>query len=378
MKLVSKLPYIYDVATSDDNWKTALDQFCGEGLAKGVAFYTSDNTDYGHFAEALNSFYSAKPELVTEYFTKFSNVDQSGVEVLFRSAPFKRIEDVDIWPDYLMSQSRPDLEFLIENLGTFRRAAYNISTSKGWNAIVSLNFDANVKTFSENEIRSSNLLVQHLGKALEINRLSVRLRQRYNAVLSVLDRINVGICIALKTGEIFTQNARARKIFDANDGLSLNRYGYVKLFNPDKSVQLVDCISQCCRTAQGENDSIENSLLADRRSDKEPYFVEISPLRDGGQEIENEFAGAMLLIVDPDDPPKFANNPIKVLYKLTDTETEIASMLFDGKALTQIAEIRSVALDTVKNQCRAIYAKTGANNRAQLIRKIVSISPPVE
>ena len=37
-----------------------------------------------------------------------------------------------------------------------------------------------------------------------------------------------------------------------------------------------------------------------------------------------------------------------------------------------VSEIRGVAIDTVKTQAKAVYAKTGVLNRAQLVRKIVS------
>ncbi|MDB3912718.1 helix-turn-helix transcriptional regulator, partial [Paracoccaceae bacterium] len=84
------------------------------------------------------------------------------------------------------------------------------------------------------------------------------------------------------------------------------------------------------------------------------------------------FFGAMVLIIDPNKPPLIPLEPLKTLFKLTGAELNVAGLLLKGNTLIDVSEIRGVAIVTVKTQAKAVYAKTGVLNRAQLVRKIVS------
>ena len=99
----------------------------------------------------------------------------------------------------------------------------------------------------------------------------------------------------------------------------------------------------------------------------------MSPLRDGAGEIEGIFIGAMVLIIDPNNPPTISLEPLKTLFNLTSAELNVAGLLLQGNTLMNVSEIRGVAIDRVKTQAKVVYAKTGVLNRALLIRKSVAI-----
>jgi DNA-binding CsgD family transcriptional regulator len=377
MNLLSRLPFIYDVATSDKNWTNALDQFCGDSGVRGVSLFSSDNTKYAHSAQAMNSYYAERQELAAEYFANFEDVDKNAVDFVFRQKPFKRIDDIEIWPGFLNLRQRPDLEFLARNLGVFRRAAYNISGSKGWDAIVSLNYGIEVKKYSPQQVQDADFLALHLGKALEINRFYSKLRQKYNAVLTALDNIEVGVCVALPDGEVIVKNHYAQVLFDTNDGLAFNSYNRIKLLETDMDSALDAHIRECAGTAQGKQNASEKVLLSNRKSGNAPYLIEITPLRDGDDELNDNISGALILIIDPTLPLSIKLEPIRKLFNLTKAEIEIVDFLFQGRSEDEIADIRNVTLNTIKNQRKAIYSKMEINSRAHLIRKAVSISPPI-
>ena len=380
VNILNRLPHIYDVATSDSNWTRALDQFCDQGGVKGVSFFSSDNTEYAHTAQAMNNYYGnpSRAEIANEYFSLFAEVDRKAVEYVFNKQPFKRIEDQEIWPDFFNQRSRPDLEFLAQHMNVFRRAAYNISASKGWNAIVSLNYGVEVTKFDPKHVEEANLLALHLGKALEINRFYSKLRQKYQAVLTMLNYVEVGMCIALKSGEIISKNRQAERILDANDGLCTNEYNRLNSFSCDTTDELNNAIGQCALTAIGKQSSPEKTILVKRKSGSLPYLIEITPLRDGEDELNDNISGALILIIDPENPIKLNSKPLQELFGLSNAEIEIVDLLFQGRSENEIADIRNVTLNTVKNQRKMIYSKTDVSNRAQLVRKAAAISPPIE
>ena len=66
------------------------------------------------------------------------------------------------------------------------------------------------------------------------------------------------------------------------------------------------------------------------------------------------------------------------LYSLTVAEGDVARMVAEGIETGDIADSRNVSPDTVRTQVKRILAKTGAANRAQLVRLAHSVNPPID
>ena len=78
------------------------------------------------------------------------------------------------------------------------------------------------------------------------------------------------------------------------------------------------------------------------------------------------FEGAFGLLVL--GPLRGAEAPIvRTLYDLTPAETEVAVLLAQGLAPAEIAERRSIALNTVRNQIKGLFGKTNTNRLGGLI-----------
>lgn len=378
MNVYARLPHIYDAATSERHWEVALDHVSSAAGAIAATLYAGDSLEGNYTFQSGSKHFRNREREMAVYLENFSQYDVQAFDHCFGRKPFEFIKDEEIWPGYLSMPTRPDLEFCRENFGIGRRAAFNISNADFTNALVAIHFDKKIVEFEPEKTKDSSMLAFHLGKALEINRFYQQLRSRYNAVLAVLDHVNVGICLGLRSGEVIVQNATARKIFDDDDGLTLNRYGKIQFSEADHSSQLSYYIDECSKTAVGEQNVSERVILAKRITHLEPYILEVSPLRDGLNEIGDAFAGAMLLIIDPAHPPKIPLHGVSKLYSLTKAEIEVVELLLEGKSLNDISDIRGVTLNTAKNQCKMVYGKIGVANRAQLVRKIVAISPPID
>ena len=58
---------------------------------------------------------------------------------------------------------------------------------------------------------------------------------------------------------------------------------------------------------------------------------------------------------------------LAALYQLTPAESGVAALLAEGLSPAKIAERRTVSLDTVRNQIKALLQKTGATRLGGLI-----------
>ena len=372
-----RLIHIYDAATSAQNWTRALDH-CGEaGGAKGVALFASNNHSFEFQLAATNSFYPNNSKLVAEYLDRFRRYDEYSVNFVFNKPTLQRVEDTEIWPNFEEQRDREDLAYLLKKFGVFRRSAYNLARTKAWTAVIGFHYDQSVSEPTLVWKEHSDILMPHLSKVIEINRFCAQLRQRYQAVLTVLDHIDVALCAVLPSGEVLVQNRRAQQIFDATDGITLTRSNHFLLRDEEITAAVKSFIEECSATAVGEATHVERIVKAPKRSLGDPYLIEISPLRDGDNELNEKLAGALMLIVDPQNPPKLSVDALVKLHDLTKAESEVVDNLLEGRTLPEIAEIRSVSVETVRNQAKAIYLKLDVHNRAELIRKIANLSPPV-
>lgn len=120
-------------------------------------------------------------------------------------------------------------------------------------------------------------VVPHVGKAVELGDFLSGLRVKYKAVLSVLDRLNIGICILDRSGNIVVSNASAEVILAAGDGLQ-QHHGKFRIHGDQMDARFLKRILETADAAEGKNDVHSDSFYVDRFSGKLPYYMEIAPI----------------------------------------------------------------------------------------------------
>ena len=120
---------------------------------------------------------------------------------------------------------REDVVFLRERYGVEHRAGVCLSKDKGWSDMLALQLSEDWPNVTNAFWDNLELSLPHLAKVVEINRTFTLLRLRYQAVLSALDHIRIGMCIALADGQILVANEEAKRIFATGDGLRLGPDG---------------------------------------------------------------------------------------------------------------------------------------------------------
>jgi len=380
MSIFNKLTHIYDAALSQSNWALALDQIGSAFQAKGALIYASNNFGIERIIQASNSLYNGRDDHVSEYMQRYNQYDAEAILKVFNSSKFEIIRDSDVWPNlnFQTEPLREDIQFVINTFGVKRRLGINISPNAAWSAGLVLQFDSSQKTFNEKHLTDTNWINRHLSKALEINRFYFQLQEQYNAILSVLDRVEIGICVVDAKGNVVISNHQAREYFSYKNGIYENRYGIIECNNNAPSRQIHDYIAKVSATASGLNNISELTMVIPKRFGDVSYLIEISPLRDVNSEYERSFSGCIITIIDPENPPKLSVEPITELYGFTNAESEVVNLLVSGNTIENIADIRGVAPDTVKNQCKSAYSKSGVKNRTQLIKKMISLTPPIK
>lgn len=131
-------------------------------------------------------------------------------------------------------------------------------------------------------------------------------------------------------------------------------------------------------TANCEGMDSEQLLTVPRRTEEEPHVLSICPLRDPDNLLEGQFRGAIVYVIDPANVEMVSTQGIARLYGLTPAEDAVCALLLNGMSTNEIAETRSVTVETVKSQIKSLLEKTRTKNRVQLIKLALSINLPID
>lgn len=371
------IPKLYDAAMSSTHWTQALNAVCSNLPVRGAMLYAMGNGATPYSVNTSNSIYHGLERKIAEYVKLYGHYDAQAVDFLMAHARCSPVRDTDIWPDLEELQNREDIVYTREELGIYRRVSFNISASPFQQAFVIFQFDKSLKNLSELTISNATILAPHLAKVLEISQFYAPLRYRYKAVLSVLNRMNVGICICSVTGECIVVNDMANRLFEEKDSLWLSNNRRVKCIASEKTSQIQGLIQKCSQTADGTANFSGAEISLKKKSGGDPVLLLLTPLRDVEQVIDRNFSGCMLMIVDPAHPVTFDVSPLVQVFGWTLAETDIAGHLMTGLSIDAIADNRSVAPITIRNQIKSLYHKMGVCGRHEFTWKTMQYNPPI-
>ena len=367
---------IYDTTTSPEHWPRALDAFARGIGSAGAILVALDRVGLPFQIQQATSNFGV--EAVQHYFENFGHFDEPVMStVLAQSPPMTLLRDCDVWGDMSKLDDRPDYKYLRDNFGINRRAGVRLTQGKAWMDLLALQFSRDWPDAPVELEATLAQLLPHLAKAVEINRTFSLLRRRYQAALSALDHVAIGLCVVVSSGSIVVANREARRIHDLDDGLSISRAGQWRGISSDTTAALARAIQTVSLTAEGEGSEHEVLLFAGRKSGKRPFMIELAPLRDSLGELEPGLFGAILMIVDPEHQRDIAITKLAELFSLTTAEADVCRHMICGLSAAEIAEIRGVAEGTIRTQFKSIYAKTGVHRRAELLRLAITVDPPI-
>lgn len=307
-----------------------------------------------------------------------SDFDREGMAFIQSRPPFQLYFDdevFDMGPGYFQ---RPEIA-LTGQYGVVRRAAVSFSSNPAIFSGAVFMYGDDVRHAFNNTTKSVvQQISPHMAKSLEVFRFTRELRSRYNAVLSVLDRIGTGIVVASERGEIILENKAATRLFDVGDRITRDRKNQISCRNTDIQDRLRDAIARVARTAVGDNDDAGTMLGIDTNAMSSPLVAVVSPLRDAHMEIEKGLTGAFVTLIDPDRQARVQTDVVALAFGLTRAETVVAGHVMAGRGNKDIADRLNVSPETVKSQVSAVLQKCGCANRVNFLWRVFQMVPPIE
>ena len=371
---------IYEAALNPGRWKRALDGLASEVDASAIALMIRQDDPRVRDRQMLSSRYLdfTRTPAGLYYVLRHTRLQDPDWEFLSRQPAHQMTLDTDTGQTAEALDRRADYALIRKKLGLGRRLGIRLNGDRLWFDAVSLAFDASKETVPTSSMHRMAPFLPHLTKAVELGRTFSALKAKYRSVLSVLDRVKVGLAIGLPTGEIIVRNEEAARIFDARNGLRIDSNGHLVVTSPEQSKAINDAIELASQTAQGKGACAERLFSIERRSKDFPFLLDVAPLRDSKAEMQGLLDGALITIIDPENVPQINMSRFNALYGLTSAEAEVCQMLVQGLNAQSIAQRRDTAPVTTKNQIASIFAKTNVSRQAELVRLVFRVIPPVE
>jgi DNA-binding CsgD family transcriptional regulator len=334
-------------------WPDLMEDICTGVGARGAALLQSDNRtpDVPYTTEL--------EELVSGYFgggwhTKDIWADRS-VPLLAAGRPVVLDTDIlrpaDIAHDPFSNECRTPLGF----------SWYAAIGVKAGNAYwgLTIHRTAAEGMFSETE---RQILAPLSQKLTEVASLSTAVgRIALSSVVNAMEHVQRAAIAIDRFGNVLDTNAAAQRAFDDEFYIRQRRIIVKDELASARFENLFDRL----RTAQ-DKDAIAFDPIVIRSTAGKPIVVRLMPVHPAAN---SPFLGARALLVFSPPAAQKAIQPAVLMqaFKLTGAEARLAAELAEGASLDAITQKFGTTRETVRNQLKTVFSKTGTHRQAELV-----------
>ncbi|OED35921.1 hypothetical protein AB833_29140 [Chromatiales bacterium (ex Bugula neritina AB1)] len=369
-ELISKL---FATGTYSSKWPPLLDQLHPLCNAKGAGLVVVENVPDAkgrthHFNCLSTSFDS---DIQSYYADNYSHHEVDHIKLVFEGRVGEVITD-PAFDDIEAISQRPDVAYLIEYMDIFDRFGVRLNDDKAWSDAIAFQYGPERSNVTPEEYARVQPYMHHIGQAIAMGRIYDSIRSRYQAVLSMLDRVNVGMLLLRSDGAIVICNRFAQQVIDESSRLTISSSGYFVATNRNESAELkqkIDGLSEEATSASKQYVRLGGDL------ENNDLVIELSRLLDDEGDVGNGFEGVIAILVDPNRPFQLGMDALSV-YSLTASESELANLIANGLDYKAAAEHRGVGHETIKTQARSLMRKMRADSRAGIVRRLLSLGLP--
>lgn len=124
-----------------------------------------------------------------------------------------------------------------------------------------------------------------------------------------------------------------------------------------------------------ESADVVPAVTVNRDLGRTPFQIIFMPVDGVLDGLDQASSGVMLVINDPDVQPLEFNQLLKIAFKLSDVESEIAQLICNGMVVSDIAIARSCSEHTVRFHLKNIYQKAGVKRQSGFLQQVYKTVP---
>lgn len=371
-RILELLDPLYEMGTigSSTGWNAVLKEMAdifSSGPAALVSFSATAN-----MFEVIAGTYSDKA--LSEYDDRFKNIGPFD-SVLTKMRP---------GPSFWRKRDRPDAEFLKSEIyrDFFKREKvydlvyFVLLHHKATTFGITFSRPSAKQAFNEDELKSFEILIPHLRRALRVYLCAQELREENARFVEALSKIPRSILFLDESARVVYSNDAALWSLARRDGLEMDRNGQLFASLSKEERQLKALMANVLSSAGDGTNTYGEVMPISRPSGLRPLQVLISPFHIGSDGSGNAGKLVLLFVFDPELGVETSEAVLSRMYDLTPAEARIAGLIAEGRSLKEAGEMLGITQDTVRTHLKRIFAKTHTNRQADLTTMILN-SPAV-
>jgi len=207
-------------------------------------------------------------------------------------------------------------------------------------------------------LRVRNMLTQQMQRE----------KRRVGMMVSALDLIQLGIVLLDKNGRIELLNRNARELLDQKDGLYL-RDNHL-LGDTTAQTHLIEkLVAEAAALITRFDPANINPLRLSRPSLRRDFALIALPL--DISEVD-DYRAVSLIIHDPETTNIPSIELLVNAYNFTKAEAKVASLLIQGKSISEICADLAVSRNTVCSHLKKLFSKTHTQRQSDFTRFLLS------
>jgi DNA-binding CsgD family transcriptional regulator len=364
---------IYETVLNSSLWPAALDEVSSLfGEAKSTIIVQDISNAEQTFVKSSTNFNLEKLQVYSE---KFSEIELTAWNAVRRNGLGRVTTESDFFDgDY---EAHPSTAFLEEHLGIFHRNAVLYRQLPDWAETVSIATSRRQGPLNPHERKLLCDMSTHLALASRIARPFNRLREKYGAVIALLDRLAIGVMLLDQRGRVVHTNASMQDVLEAVSEFSVTRTGHLAFRDPTTEAAFKALRLAASRTLDLNGVPPDFGSIWLRGNGAFTMALEVVPLIDNSGDIEGQFIGFALLAMAPSLAPSLPVGQLGRLFELTKAESQVCDHLVAGLSTQEIADHRSTSHETARSQIKSVLQKTGSKGRSSLIRLAFDYAIPL-
>ena len=213
-------------------------------------------------------------------------------------------------------------------------------------------------------------VLPHLRHFVYARQALARAEARGTAATALLDTTQIGVIQLDRRGRILAANDRALDFLRRGDGVT-DQDGVLGTPGAADPARLAQLIAAALPTA---GTPASGSMLLPRPAGSPRLVAHVKPVSVDEFDFGAQRVAVLVLLVEPDRPPRIDPGLIATTLGLTPAESLVAVQLAEGRTVRAIAATTGRQEGSIHWLLRRIYTKHGISRQADLVRLVLSIA----
>jgi DNA-binding CsgD family transcriptional regulator len=220
------------------------------------------------------------------------------------------------------------------------------------------------------------LIIPHLRRAVLVGKLVDRTTAQAATFGDALDGICAGLFLVDAGGQIVHANASGQAML-AQGVLVRGSSGKLTTHDTSAAQGLNEIFSSAATDRAGSGPQVGAVPLTGRGG--EHYVAHVLSLSAGARRLAgaDDRAVAALFVQKASRDLPSPQNAIAKLYRLTPTELRVLAGIVQVGGVPEVALARGISVSTVKTHLRRLFAKTGTDRQADLVKLVAGYANPL-